>query len=86
MADYTGFVVLVTGASTGLGRAIAVETARLGAETVIINYARSVDEAQETARLVEAHGGTIEVRSEVGRGTTFVVALPKAPSAVEGPA
>ncbi|MBS0359925.1 MAG: SDR family oxidoreductase [Proteobacteria bacterium] len=50
------FVVLVTGASTGLGRAIAVETARQGAATVVINYARSADEAQETARLVEAEG------------------------------
>jgi NAD(P)-dependent dehydrogenase (short-subunit alcohol dehydrogenase family) len=56
MADYAGFVVLVTGASTGLGRAIAVETARQGAEAVIVNYARSADEAEETARLVEAHG------------------------------
>ena len=50
------FVVVVTGASTGLGRAIAVETARQGAKVVIINYARSQDEAEETARLVEAHG------------------------------
>ena len=50
------FVVLVTGASTGLGRAIAVETARQGASVVIVNYARSAEEAQETARLVEAEG------------------------------
>jgi 3-oxoacyl-[acyl-carrier protein] reductase len=50
------FVVLVTGASTGLGRAIALETARQGAKAVIINYARSQAEAEETARLVEAEG------------------------------
>lgn len=54
--DFDNYVVLVTGASTGLGRAIAVETASRGAAAVIINYARSVDEAQETARLVEAEG------------------------------
>ncbi len=54
--DFKGFVVVVTGASTGLGRSIAVQTAERGAETVVINYARSADEAQETARLVEAAG------------------------------
>jgi 3-oxoacyl-[acyl-carrier protein] reductase len=54
--DFEGFVVLVTGASTGLGRAIAVEVADRGAQAVIINYARSAEEAQETARLVEAKG------------------------------
>ena len=54
--DFEDFVVVVTGASTGLGRAIAVETASRGAAAVVINYARSVDEAQETARLVEAQG------------------------------
>ena len=53
---FEDFVVVVTGASTGLGRAIAVETARQGAKAVVINYARSADEAQETARLVEAEG------------------------------
>ncbi|MGA0604987.1 SDR family NAD(P)-dependent oxidoreductase [Phenylobacterium sp. VNQ135] len=54
--DFAGFVVVVTGASTGLGRAVAVETARQGAEAVIVNYARSADEAEETARLVREHG------------------------------
>ena len=54
--DFQDFVVVVTGASTGLGRAIAVETASRGAQVVVVNYARSADEAQETARLVEAAG------------------------------
>jgi 3-oxoacyl-[acyl-carrier protein] reductase len=54
--QFEGMVVVVTGASTGLGRAIAVQTAEAGAEVVVINYARSAEEAQETARQVEAHG------------------------------
>jgi NAD(P)-dependent dehydrogenase (short-subunit alcohol dehydrogenase family) len=54
--DFKDFVVVVTGASTGLGRAIAVEVADRGALAVVINYARSAEEAQETARLVEAKG------------------------------
>lgn len=54
--DFKDFVVVVTGASTGLGRAIAVEVAARGAAAVIVNYARSANEAQETARQVEAHG------------------------------
>ena len=54
--DFEDFVVVVTGASTGLGRAIAVETAARGANAVIVNYARSADEAEETARLVRAQG------------------------------
>jgi NAD(P)-dependent dehydrogenase (short-subunit alcohol dehydrogenase family) len=54
--DFDGWVVVVTGASTGLGRAIAVETAERGAAAVVINYASSRDEAEETARLVKALG------------------------------
>jgi NAD(P)-dependent dehydrogenase (short-subunit alcohol dehydrogenase family) len=54
--DFEDFVVVVTGASTGLGRAIAVETAARGAKAVIVNYARSADEAEETARQVRDQG------------------------------
>jgi len=50
------FVVVVTGASTGLGRAIAVETAAQGARAVVVNYASSAEEAQETVRQVQAQG------------------------------
>ncbi|WP_374575502.1 SDR family NAD(P)-dependent oxidoreductase [Phenylobacterium sp.] len=54
--DMQDFIVVVTGASTGLGRAIAVEAAGRGAKAVVVNYAHSAEEAQETARLVEAQG------------------------------
>jgi NAD(P)-dependent dehydrogenase (short-subunit alcohol dehydrogenase family) len=54
--DFAGWTVLVTGASSGLGRAIAVECAERGAARVVINYASSADEAAETKRLVDGHG------------------------------
>jgi NAD(P)-dependent dehydrogenase (short-subunit alcohol dehydrogenase family) len=65
--DFEGFVVVVTGGSTGLGRAIAVETAARGAAAVIINYASSKAEAEETGRLVEAQGArAVLVQGDVG--------------------
>lgn len=65
---YQDFVVLVTGGSTGLGRAIAVEVAVQGASHVIINYARSGEEAEETARLVRAEGAqTVLVQGDVAQ-------------------
>jgi len=54
--DFDGAVVVITGASTGLGRAIAEETAQRGARAVVINYASSTAEAEETGRRVEAAG------------------------------
>ena len=54
--DFDGKVVAITGASTGLGRAIAVETASRGARAVVVNFASSAAEAEETARLVRELG------------------------------
>jgi 3-oxoacyl-[acyl-carrier protein] reductase len=48
-------VALVTGAATGIGRAIAVALARAGYD-LAINYSRSESEARATARLVEVAG------------------------------
>ena len=64
--DFDGWVVVVTGASTGLGRAISVETAQRGAKAVVINYASSAEEAGRTGALVQAEGAeAILVQADV---------------------
>ena len=67
MADFDGKIVLVTGASTGLGAAIAVGAATRGAKAVIINYARSAAEAEATAAAVRAAGAeAVLAQGDVG--------------------
>jgi len=56
MGLLSGKVTLVTGAATGLGRAIAVEYGREGAK-VVVNYSKSSDDAKQTAELVREAGG-----------------------------
>lgn len=49
-------VILVTGASRGLGRAIAVDLGKQG-QKVIVNYAGSEAAANETVDMIKAAGG-----------------------------
>ena len=51
-----GKVAIVTGASRGIGRAIALELAQRGAQ-VVVNYNRSTEAAAEVVAAIEATGG-----------------------------
>lgn len=56
----TGKIAVVTGASRGIGRAIACRLAREGA-TVIINYNGSAEKAEAVKKEIEENGGTAAV-------------------------
>jgi NADP-dependent 3-hydroxy acid dehydrogenase YdfG len=52
---FSGRAVIVTGASSGIGRCIAVELARAGAELWLVG--RSAEELDMTAQMIAAAGG-----------------------------
>ncbi|GFN31930.1 3-oxoacyl-[acyl-carrier-protein] reductase [Paenibacillus xylaniclasticus] len=70
-ASLEGKTALVTGASRGLGRAIAIALAEAGAD-VAVNYSGSEAAAVETAKAVEAFGRrAIIVQGNVGKSDQF---------------
>ncbi|MEU2265740.1 SDR family oxidoreductase [Streptomyces olindensis] len=66
MSKLTGRTALVTGASRGIGRAIALRLASEGAR-VGVHYASNEAAAKETVATIEAAGGTaFTIRTELG--------------------
>lgn len=67
MASLAGKVAIVTGASRGIGRAIALRLSQEGA-SVVINYARGADQAKDVVSAIEAAGGkALAVQADVSK-------------------
>jgi len=65
MASLAGKVAIVTGASRGIGRAIALRLSQEGA-SVVVNYARGADQAKDVVSAIEAAGGkALAVQADV---------------------
>lgn len=65
MGKFTGKTAVVTGASRGIGRAIALLLASEGAK-VTVNYSGSQQRAEEVVQEIEANGGqAIAVQADV---------------------
>ena len=65
--NYTGRVVVVTGASRGLGRSIAIAYAKRGAD-IVINYHKNDLDAEITKAAIEGYGvRCLTVKGDIGK-------------------
>ena len=72
MDSLSGRVALVTGASRGIGRAVAIALAKAGA-SVIVNCRREQVKAEEVARAIRGTGGkALVVPADVGNAQDVV--------------
>ncbi len=67
MPNLKGKIAIVTGASKGIGAAIAEDLAREGA-SVVVNYSSSQQKAEEIVSRIKANGGSAKaVRADVSK-------------------
>jgi len=63
----TGQTALVTGANSGIGKAVAIGLARAGAD-VVVNYVTNPAEAEDVAHLIESFGRrAIAIKADVSK-------------------
>jgi 3-oxoacyl-[acyl-carrier protein] reductase len=79
MAQFTDKIAVVTGASRGIGRGIALELAKRGA-TVVVNYKGSADAANEVVEQIKGAGGNAmalqaDVSDEEGANSVIKAAV-----------
>jgi len=66
MAGLSGKVAIVTGASSGIGQAIAERFAEDGA-IVVVNYSKSADKAQQVVAGIKGKGGkAVAIQADMG--------------------
>jgi len=67
MGQLDSRVAIITGADSGIGRAIAIQFAQEGA-TVVVNYAHAQDKAEQVQQIIEQnHGKAFVIQADVSQ-------------------